>query len=712
MPLAPRLPSCATAEALTVAARHCSTHKEQTQETVIPDEVIIDGEKAAPEETAPPEDKATMTNDEKAKGSSTTHEFQAETRQLLDIVARSLYSEKEVFIRELISNASDAVEKSRYLSMLGGGTETGIIGGSSGEVGMVDPSRDLKIEIATDKVARTLTIADSGIGMTKEEMVQNLGTIARSGSKAFVKEIMAKEGAAPDPKDIIGQFGVGFYSAFMVADKIEVYSRASKEGQDVAYRWMSDGSGTFEIAEAEGVSPGTKIIVHLKKDCSEFADETVVRDVIKKYSSFVGCPVNLNGAKSNELRPVWLMDPKEVTLELHEDFYRYISNSFDKPRFIQHFRADAPLDIRALFYVPESRPGLFETQREAAGGGGGGETGVALYCRKILIKSKVENIVPRWMRFVKGVVDSEDIPLNLSRELLQDSAQIRKLRTVVSNKFLRFIQERARKERKSFLDFYKDYSFFFKEGILMSQEQYEKEEIAKVLRFESSKQPAGELTSLPEYCDRMKAGQRDVFYLSAPSRQLAESSPYFEALKKKDDVEVIFCYESYDELVLMQLQQFDQKKMTSVEKDMRETADATEDKEGSLSSSEQSDLTDWMKSQLGMKAAKVRTTRKLESHPCVIMLEEMAAARHFIKTQGANFNEEQRYNILQPQFEINPSNPIIKKVNELRESNPKLASLVTEQLFANAMVSAGLVEDPRTILRSMNEMLEAALEKH
>ena len=281
-------------------------------------------------------------------------QFQAETRQLLDIVARSLYSEKEVFIRELISNASDAVEKMRYLST----TQAGVIGGGPS----ADSGRDLRIDIATDKVARTLTIADSGIGMTREEMVQNLGTIARSGSKAFMKEVMSREGAAPDPKDIIGQFGVGFYSAFMVADKIEVYSSPSGDGAAAAHRWMSDGSGTFEIAEADGVAPGTKIIVHLKKDCAEFADETVVRDVIKKYSSFVGCPVNLNGAKSNELRPVWLMDPKEVAPELHEDFYRYISNSFDKPRFIQHFRADAPLDIRALFYVPESRPGLFETQ--------------------------------------------------------------------------------------------------------------------------------------------------------------------------------------------------------------------------------------------------------------------------------------------------------------------------------------------------------------
>jgi TNF receptor-associated protein 1 len=494
-------------------------------------------------------------------------QFQAETRQLLDIVARSLYSEKEVFIRELISNASDAVEKMRYLSL----QQSDIIGAGNK---LANQGRALEINIATDKVARTITIADTGIGMTKEEMVLNLGTIARSGSKAFMKEMVEKgEGKAAEPKDIIGQFGVGFYSAFMVADKIEVFSKSSKEGS-TSHRWLSDGLGTFEIQEADSVADGTKIIVHLKKDCSEFADENKVRDVIKKYSSFVGCPIDLNGTKSNELRPVWLLDPKEVSAELHEDFYRYVSNSYDKPRFIQHFRADAPLDIRALFYVPESRPGLFESSRDAS------DTGVALYCRKILIKSKADNIVPRWMRFVKGVVDSEDIPLNLSRELLQDSSQIRKLRTVVANKFLRFIQERARKEKKSFLEFYKDYSFFFKEGILMSTEQYEKEELAKVLRFESSKMPEGELVTLPEYCDRMKAGQRDVFYLSAPSRQLAESSPYLEALKKRtDDVEIFFCYESYDELVLMQLQEFDKKKLTSVEKDMRDSKEeeATEE---------------------------------------------------------------------------------------------------------------------------------------
>ncbi len=278
-----------------------------------------------------------------AKGDAAVHEFQAETRKLLDIVAKSLYSEKEVFIRELVSNASDAIEKKRYLGM-------------TGEGGLVLPEGaqgKLQIDINTDKVAKTITISDTGVGMTKEEMVDNLGTIARSGSKAFMQEMEAKQ--AVDPKDIIGQFGVGFYSAFMVADKIEVFSKSSNTGP--AFHWESDGAGTYKVREAEGVANGTKIVVHLRDDCQEFADEARVRDVVKKYSSFVGADIYLNGTKSNELRPLWLMDPKEVSGDMHENFYRYVANAFDKPRFTYHFRTEAPIDMRAVFYVPETRPG-------------------------------------------------------------------------------------------------------------------------------------------------------------------------------------------------------------------------------------------------------------------------------------------------------------------------------------------------------------------
>jgi len=623
------------------------------------------------------------------QGETTEHEFQAETRMLLDIVAKSLYSEKEVFIRELISNASDAIEKFRLLQIAGDGPMD------------LTTDRVHNISISTDKVHRTLTIQDTGVGMTRQEMIDNLGTIARSGSKAFMQQL--KDGGKMEPKDIIGQFGVGFYSAFMVADKIDVYSKSSIESS-VGHLWSSDGSGKYSMQELKDVQPGTKIVLTLKTEDAEFCDETNVRDIIKKYSNFVGSAVSLNGETTNTLKPVWLMDPKEVDVETHDEFYKYVANAFDKPRFTLHYRTDAPMDIRALLYFPENRPGMFETSRE-------GEAGVALYCRKVMIKSKADNLLPKWLRFVKGVVDSEDIPLNLSRELLQDSSLIRKLRQVLTNRVLRYLQERSRKEKKSYMEFYKDYSFFLKEGIVTSNEQYEKEEIAKLLRFECSSLPTGETISIPEYTEKMKAGQREIFYLSAPSRQLAETSPYFESLKK-DGTEVLFCYEPYDELVLMQLQQFDKKNVTSVEKEMRAVGEETVVNDDTLELKDQTDLTDWVKITLGPKAAKIKTTSKLESHPCVVTVEEMAAARHFIKTQGANFSEEQRYTILQPQFEMNPAHPIIKKLNELKTVNPQLAILVTEQLFANSMVSAGLVDDPRTMLKSMNELLEKALEKH
>lgn len=338
--------------------------------------------------------------------------------------------------------------------------------------------------------------------------------------------------------------------------------------------------------------------------------------------------------------------------------------------------------------------------------------GLALYCRKVLIKNKADNLVPKWMRFVKGVVDSEDIPLNLSRELLQDSALIRKLRTVLTNRFVRFLVDQARKDKESYMKFYKDYNLFLKEGIITSHEQAEKEEIAKLLRFESSTQPVGETTSLAEYCNRMTAGQRDIYYLASPSRYLAETSPYFEALKKKD-VEVLFCYETYDELVLMQLREFLRNNIISVEKEMRrEKEDLTEEPEDkeALSNNNVNSLLDWLKATLGTKVHQVKVTRRLSTHPCLVSVEDMGAARHFIRTQQL-FPEDQRYQVLEPILEINTSHPVIKKLSELRTSNPRLGQLVAEQIYDNAMVLAGLNEDARTTMSRMNELLTLALEK-
>ncbi|KAK9878893.1 hypothetical protein WA026_003722 [Henosepilachna vigintioctopunctata] len=341
------------------------------------------------------------------------------------------------------------------------------------------------------------------------------------------------------------------------------------------------------------------------------------------------------------------------------------------------------------------------------------DTGVALYTRKILIKSKTSNILPKWLRFMKGVVDSEDIPLNLSRELLQNSALIRKLQTVLTGRILKFLQEQQSKKPDEYEKFYNDYGIFIKEGIITNHDQLEKEEAAKLLLFESSHQESGKKCTLAEYMSRVK-DERIIYYLAAPSRALAESSPYYESLKKRQQ-EVLFCFEPYDELVLMQLQQFKGYKLVSVEKDMRDdkqASDLTNLGEDSLKRSEINELTEWVKNKLSGKAVAVNATTRLENHPCVVTVEEMAAARHFIRTQSHQLSEDRRYAILQPHLELNPKHIIIKKLHKLTKENPKLAELLAKQLFINSMVGAGLVEDPRVLLVSMNDLLEQVLEKH
>ncbi|KAI8440097.1 hypothetical protein MSG28_001517 [Choristoneura fumiferana] len=583
---------------------------------------------------------------ETLKGTSEKREFQAETRMLLDIVARSLYSDKEVFIRELISNASDALEKFRYLS---------VSAATEGKQ-LEQTDRALEIKLITDKQNRTITFQDSGIGMTKEELTQNLGTIARSGSKSFIEEI--KKQGADQASSIIGQFGVGFYSAFMVADKIEV-------------------SGVYEIQEADGVPIGTKIVVYLKTDCREFSDDETVKGIIKKYSNFIGSPIILNDQQVNSIKPLWLMEPKEVTQEQHVEFYRFIGNSYDKPRFTLHYKTDAPLSIRAVLYVPEGKPGLFELSRDS-------DVGVSLYSRKILIKSKADNILPKWLRFVKGVVDSEDIPLNLSRELLQNSNLIIKLRTVLTNRFLKFLNDSASKDPVGYDTFYRDYSIFLKEGIVTSHSPLEREDIAKLLRFESSKLEKGVRTSMAEYSSRQKNEQKTIYYLAAPSRELAETSPYFESLKKRD-LEVLFCYDTYDELVLLELKEFGGRQL-------------------GLQQPQVDELIKFLKGQLEGKVFDVRTTQRLDSHPCVIIVPEMAAARHFVRTQAQNMimstldinkieNEEEK-SPDKKQIEAEEKEMMLKTEAENNEIN---AESKEGEGLVKAALSADVIEQGREV---------------
>ena len=363
-----------------------------------------------------------------AIGAAESMEFQAETKKLLNIVANSLYTDKEVFVRELVSNASDALEKRRYAMLTGeGGTGSSDASAEGPEMG---------ITITTDKDANTLTIADTGIGMSRDELVQNLGTIARSGTKSFAQQLAEQNvggEAAATAENVIGQFGVGFYAVFMVADEVTVFSR--KHDEETAHCWTSSGDGSYSLSEASNVPAGTKIILKLKPDESKYAQRFHIEQNIRKYSNFVGFPIAVDGERVNTLEALWMKSKNEVTDEQHSEFYKYVAQTFDDPRFTLHFTADSPLSIRALFYVPQTHMEKWGMARQ--------DVGVHLYSRKVLIQSRCETLLPEWMRFFKGVVDSEDLPLNISRETMQDSALMRKLSTVLAKRGVRFLQERA-----------------------------------------------------------------------------------------------------------------------------------------------------------------------------------------------------------------------------------------------------------------------------
>ncbi|KAF6216009.1 hypothetical protein GE061_000346 [Apolygus lucorum] len=618
-----------------------------------------------------------------------SHSFKAETQMLLDMVANSLYSDKEVFLRELISNACDALEKLRFKNI-----ETAR--------SQIQGNEDLKIEISANKQEMVLVIEDTGVGMTKDELIKNLGTIARSGSRAFIED-MKKKGKSDMSNSVIGQFGVGFYSAFMVAKKVEVQTRSSSDKS--GYKWTCDGSSIFHVEPVEKETVGTKIILHLKPEAREFADSQRVEDLVKKYSNFVRFPIKLNGNQINSVEPLWVMDPKTVTMDKHIEFYKFLANSFDKPRFVLHYKADAPVNINALIYFPEGKPGLFQGHED-------GECGVSLYARRVLIKSKATEIVPKWLRFVKGVIDSEDIPLNISRELLQNSSLLRKLKSVITNRILKFLLDKSTKEPQEYTKFYDDYSLYLKEGIILGESQTEKEDIAKLLRYESSTLPPGETTSFLEYRKKMTEDQKKIYYLVAPSRELAETSPYLEAMKEKN-VDVIFCYQQYDEAVLMQLKEFNSCSIISVENELRRsTQDNHVSTPGGLSESEIDALTGWMKSYLKDKVDTVRINNKLDTHPCIVTVEEMSMARHFIKTQKHGLTDDMVYSLLRPRFEINPKHPLMKKLFLLKDSDVQVAELLTEQLYKNCLVTAGLIQDPRNAIQKLNEIFELILKKY
>ncbi|MEJ2034069.1 MAG: molecular chaperone HtpG, partial [Deltaproteobacteria bacterium] len=384
-----------------------------------------------------------------------TFEFQAEVKKLLDIVIHSLYTEREIFLRELVSNSADALEKYRHQSLL--------------EEETFDSHLPLEINIEADEEKKTITITDTGIGMDRGELEANLGTIAHSGSKTFFTRL-----AEAEKKDLhlIGQFGVGFYAAFMVANKVRVQSRSYRLDEQ-GHEWVSDGAGTYSISPCPGTRRGTKIILELKEDAAEFASEATIKRIIKQYSNFVSFPIKVKGETVNTVQAVWAKPKSDIKEEEYTDFYKFISNAVEEPLFRLHFTTDAPLAIKALLFVPkENFEGL---------GFGRMEPGVNLYCQKVLIEQHSGNILPEWLRFTRGVVDSEDLPLNISRQALQDNALVVKLNKVLTKRFLKFLEEQAKNEPDKYASFWKEFGMFLKEGAV--SDFAHRQEIAKLLRF-------------------------------------------------------------------------------------------------------------------------------------------------------------------------------------------------------------------------------------
>ena len=603
------------------------------------------------------------------------HEFQAEIQQLLDIVIHSLYTDKEIFLRELVSNAADACEKLRFVQ-------------SSGEA-VSSPDAELKISVSLDEEAKTVTIADTGIGMTESELVENLGRIAHSGSKAFLQQLKEGEG---DGASLIGQFGVGFYSAFMVADKVTVITKSGR-GESEGCRWESDGAGSYTIETAGEAERGTQIVLHLKKEEEGFCDKNRLEGLIKNYSSFVPFPIELVGERVNTVDAIWTKNKSEITEEQYAEFYKYVGHDSQDPLYRLHFNADAPLAIKSLLFVSSKN---WETM------GMRQDPNVNLHCKKVLIESKSKNLLPEWMRFVRGVVDSEDLPLNISRESMQDSALMQKLNTVITKRFIKFLDEESKKDAEKYDQFFAEFGRFIKEGV--ASDFANKDSLAKLLRYESSATEAGKTTSLTEYVSRMTEDQKEIYFLVGPNRETLAGSPYYEAFASKK-LEVLFLYDPWDEFVMDNLREFDGKTIVAAEKAEIE-AEGEKEASESLSEEEAKGLVEWLKETLGDKLNEARVSKRLVDSPAVVVDSDKFMTASMRQMMSAMNKDAPS---LKVDLELNDRHPIIVGLNNMRASNEELAKKAAEQLFDNSLAASGLLEDPRTMVKRLNELLEEVL---
>jgi molecular chaperone HtpG len=614
--------------------------------------------------------------------SAETLAFKTELKQLLHLIIHSLYSHKDIFLRELISNASDAIDRARFQGLT--------------RPELLDNDADWKIRLIPNEKERTLTIADNGLGMSREGIVEHLGTIARSGTREFIEAL--KQADAQQRPELIGQFGVGFYSAFMVADKVTVVSRAAGTMPEEAVRWVSDGQGEYQVEPTTKDKRGTDVILHLKEDDKDFLQPFRLRQLVKKYSDFVEHPIALvttkeDGTESEEVlnarKAIWLRAKTEVTAEEYNEFYKHLAHDTQDPLQTIHYRAEGQLEFKALLFLPAHKP------LDMMWGESG--KGLHLYIQRVFILDDVETLLPRYLRFVRGVVDSPDLPLNVSREILQQSAPLEKIRSNLTSKVLSTLDDMKQREHEKYLGFYRELGAFLKEGAY--QDWTNREKLADLLLFESTKTEPGKLTSLAEYVERMPGEQTEIYYLAGEGRELLEQSPLLESFKAKG-WEVLLLTEPADEFVVDTMHEYKGKKLRGIDKAGLDQTSVSEERQ-----KEYQPLLDFLKEKLAdIKEARL-TSRLKESAVCLVA-EEGAPSAHMerILQQMGRGQQAPGKRIL----EVNPDHPVVQSMQQLVTKDRSDARLepFARLLYDQALILEGSkVKDPLALARRINELL-------
>ena len=614
-----------------------------------------------------------------------TLDFQAEVRQLLDLMIHSLYSNKEIFLRELISNASDACDKLRFEAL--------------GDDALYEGDADLGIRVHVDKEHRTVTVSDNGVGMSRSEVMESIGTIAHSGTRRFLESITGDQ--AKDAR-LIGQFGVGFYSAFIVADKVTLVTRRAGSGPEHGVRWESDGQGSYTLETCERQQRGTEVTLHLREDEDEFLEPMRLRSIIHKYSDHISLPIQMAAQdKPEELETVnratalWAQPKKDISDEDYREFYKHIAHDFEDPLAWAHNHVEGRQSYTTLLYVPKRAPfDLWDRDRRR---------GVKLYVRRVFIMDDAEQLLPHYLRFVRGVVDSDDLPLNISREILQHNRLIDSLRAASVKRVLDLLENMAGKEPEKYATFWEQFGRVMKEG--PAEDFANRERIARLLRFSSTHSDTeSEDVSLADYVGRMKPEQDKIYYITADSFAAARNSPHLEVFRKQG-IEVLLLHDRVDEWMVSHLTEFEGKPLVSVAKgdlDLGELEDEESKKQAEQAQQTHKELLERMKSVLGDKVKEVRVSHRLTSSPSCVVLEEHEMAMHLqrlLKEAGHAVPASK------PILEINPDHVLVTRLES--EGDEQRFADWTHVLFDQALLAeGGQLEDPASFVSRLNELLQ------